>query len=305
MKKMIVLSLMIVFTLSFTIISINGAEGQDNLNMTWVTGSDSGGDFNNSTIVFTPSSTYQAGVVYNDTLPMYIKLSQRYLSTIYYQAWAFPNEYLIEYEPLTAMTASLTVYVGDVLPANLIINETLVYNDSEDEFKLLFKYYTSGMVKNLWDLAMTSATFNEEAYETIFGRGYNEGFIIGYEQATTEFQDDLIDYQNEAYDEGIIDGVSDAYENGFDGLDNGIGGTYTDEGSFSYNQGLADAPEMADSINIGLRGFIPSLLGAVGGFFLTIGAIEFFGISLNSIAVFIFALIGLIAIVKLIFGGTG
>ena len=129
---------------------------------------------------------------------------------------------------------------------------------------------------------------------TEYDQGYSDGKLSGF---NTGFDDGYTNGKND----GIFIGRDQMYINGSSTYDYDYSNSY--DFQIGYNAGLNDSDDLAAATEIGLKGFIPSILGAVLGFLLTIGSIEFLGITINGLIVFLGVLIGLLMILKLIYGG--
>lgn len=297
MKKILTFILSLIVVISITTIDTKAAEGIHNIGLTWTTGSDTGGTYYTATktIDNIGGIDYFAGYVANDTLPMYITIRSNW--TLYgtvYQAWHLPNEYLIELTPLNPVDFDLTLYIGDVTPETLLFDETLSFQIQDDpnvEWYITFKYYTAGMIKNLWELAMTQTANLEADYETIFQRGWNEGFALGEDQGFDTGYD--LGTDDTAYDifiGGIYDygynpidsydyeqAVFSAYENGFTGLG------YVESLSYSYLLGYDNGEQGLDGMtNLVTWVFMPFDLFSKELFYgVTIGGIALLSITIG------------------------
>ncbi len=125
-----------------------------------------------------------------------------------------------------------------------------------------------------------------------YNKTYVESYIDIGSNKTSLFNGDYYftnenNYQN-GYDAGYIVGNSYGYDNGYDvGFDYGY--------ELGLEKGYADGLIADDGGKLSIVSFIPSMLTAIGGYFLTLGQISLFGISLNSL------LAGLLSILLIIF----
>lgn len=143
---------------------------------------------------------------------------------------------------------------------------------------LIQPYYTSS---DTYDLRLVTEinTYNYEAINYGYSQGYQSGYDKGFNDSKTvhteqgyingQTQGEIIGYQT-GYEQGKIDG---------------------------HAIGLAD-----NTNNIGLIGFIPSIIGAITAFLFTLGGFEVFGISIISI-ISIIAIISLAIIMIKVFKG--
>lgn len=118
------------------------------------------------------------------------------------------------------------------------------------------------LFKNEWELFDTV----KEAINGDYFSGFKQGILQG----------DIEQFEH-GKEVGVKEGIKQGYDNGYN-----VGEVA------GYNRGLAEG----DINTIGITSFIPSILGSVFGFILTIGSFEVFGISLLGIV----ALIGVLAL---------
>jgi len=276
------------FIISFFVIGIETkAQEGDNLGLTWTSGTDTFGTYKYAELNYETNDADFAGFVFSDDYAVIMNVYTPVYSIVVNQV-LIPNEYLIQHQE-NFPEFSLTIYIGDVAPANLLVE---IIDDwyAIDELTISFKYYTSGLAYNLYDLGTIDVVTLEDAWNGGYAIGKANQQVITNTQSTQRY--------NEGLDEGTADGIIEGQNDIMD--DGAFAHGFISADAFDYVEGYNEGFNLGLNSDISPIGFIRTFFYGIGYLF----AIELIpSISIGTIALMVLMIKLLPFIIGLFSGG--
>jgi hypothetical protein len=180
------------------------------------------------------------------------------------------------------------------------IQMEIEYISLNDVYNLSIEHY-DGVNSKYFTFIMNDAYLlikdeNESALiSSAYAQGFNNGVLSGRAGGVLEGYDN-------GYEAGMSDMLFMVYENGVEGFS--YAPTMKDEGSYSFGLGKIEGARIAGNAEIDLLNAIPIILGAFFGLFMTVGTYELMGLSIILVLGISLVLVGVLLVLKLIFGGA-